>query len=246
MSGALFSRAKTWVAEILNYTDLNTEFDNILNNLYPEKIDDGSATVAQMQTTTDPYPGAVASLPTSLQGEIQRLRYVIAQITGETYWYIDPDTTIAALYGMMPWLIDIDVFMTPGAQTNWATNTQADAGIIYAGYCISTATRMRKSPGRWCCQQGRGNLRLCISWGMTGEFIRLTWMIRRWKPSMAMRHRLLIMPWLTLSILRSPLREIYSQAQNGYKKRIFIKLLRRNSESPPDPDSVRRKDGKQN
>jgi len=90
MAGALFSRAKTWVAEILNYTDLNTEFDNILNNLYPEKIDDGSATETQMQTTTDPYPASVASLATSLQGEIQRLRYVIAQITSKTYWYEDP------------------------------------------------------------------------------------------------------------------------------------------------------------
>jgi|GEM_PF-2069444 len=138
MSGALFSRAKTWVAEILNYTDLNTEFDNILNNLYPEKIDDGSATVAQMQTTSDPYPDGVASLPTSLQGEIQRLRYLIAQITGEANWYVDPETTLTVLNSMVPWLIDIDVFMTPGEQTNWLTNTQAEADSIYAGYCIST------------------------------------------------------------------------------------------------------------
>jgi hypothetical protein len=30
-----------------------------------------------------------------LLGEIKRLRYVIAQITGETYWYIDPNFSIA-------------------------------------------------------------------------------------------------------------------------------------------------------
>lgn len=138
MSGALFSRAKTWIAEILNYTDLNTEFDNVLNNMYPEMFDDGSATEAQMQAVTDPYPASVASLPTSLQGELQRLRYLIAQITGNTYWYQDPETTIAILNSMVPWMIDIDVFMAPGAQTNWATNTQSEAENIFAGYNISS------------------------------------------------------------------------------------------------------------
>ncbi len=54
-------------------------------------LDDYSATAAQMQTTTDPYPGGVESLATTGQGEIERLRYLLQQIHGRTYWYQDPD-----------------------------------------------------------------------------------------------------------------------------------------------------------
>jgi len=98
MSGATFSRVKTWIAgESLTASDLNAEFDNILNNLDPAGIDDESANDAAAQATSDPYAGDSLVKATSLATEIQQLRYLIAQITGETYWYIDPDTTIAAI-----------------------------------------------------------------------------------------------------------------------------------------------------
>lgn len=90
MAGGLFSRAKTWVAEVLTYSDLNTEFDNIITNFIPSMMDDSSATEALMQATTDPYPASVASLATSLEGELKRIRYILQQITGEAYWYVDP------------------------------------------------------------------------------------------------------------------------------------------------------------
>lgn len=94
--GATFSRVKTWSAgETLTASDLNAEFDNVLNNLDPDGIDDASTNATAMQATADPYPGSSASLATDLRGEIQRLRYQIAQITGETYWYVDPDVNIA-------------------------------------------------------------------------------------------------------------------------------------------------------
>jgi hypothetical protein len=95
--GGTFSRVKTWVAEVLSYADLNAEFDNILNNLTPAGIDDLSVSNSAMQGQTDPYPGSVISLATSLAGEIQRLRYQLAAITGNTYWYEDTPTTLAAL-----------------------------------------------------------------------------------------------------------------------------------------------------
>jgi hypothetical protein len=95
--GATFSRVKTWVAEILGYADLNAEFDNILTNLTPAGIDDLSVSNSAMQGQTDPYPASVISLSTSLSGELQRLRYQLAQITGNTYWYEDVPTTLLAL-----------------------------------------------------------------------------------------------------------------------------------------------------
>ena len=97
MAGATFSRVKTWIAEILTASDLNAEFDNILNNLLPSGIDDESVNDAAMQATADPYPGAAISKPTDLQGEIQRIRYLIKQITGEAQWYIDPDIDLSVI-----------------------------------------------------------------------------------------------------------------------------------------------------
>lgn len=71
---------------------------NIINNgLIPAGIDDYSATDGEMQTATDPFPAGATSRPTSLQGELERIRYQLANITGETYWYNDPDVTIAAM-----------------------------------------------------------------------------------------------------------------------------------------------------
>jgi len=90
--GATFSRIKTFQDDTyLTAADLNNEFDNILNNLTPDGIDDASSNVSSMQAETDPYPSQNASLPTNLTGEIQRLRYVIRQLSQKTYWYQDPD-----------------------------------------------------------------------------------------------------------------------------------------------------------
>lgn len=96
--GATFGMIKSQSSGGTIYAaDWNAEFLNILNNLNPAGVDDESANVTAMQTVVDPYPGGSASLATSLQGELQRLRYLLVQITGETYWYIDPDYTIPAL-----------------------------------------------------------------------------------------------------------------------------------------------------
>lgn len=91
-AGATFSRIKTWnTGDSFTASDINSEFDNILNNFNPDGMDDTSENASAMQSTSDPYPGDSISLPTDLTGEIKRLRYMIRQITGETYWYIDPD-----------------------------------------------------------------------------------------------------------------------------------------------------------
>jgi hypothetical protein len=81
--------------QVITATLWNNEYGNIYNNFVPSGMDDYSANDTQMQTATDPYPGAATSRPTSLQGEIERLRYQLANVTGKTYWYIDPDVDIA-------------------------------------------------------------------------------------------------------------------------------------------------------
>lgn len=68
---------------------------NIINNgLIPGGIEDYSATDSQMQTATDPFPGSSISKPTSLAGELERIRWQFDNIIGGTYWYEDPPVDI--------------------------------------------------------------------------------------------------------------------------------------------------------
>ncbi len=87
------------------HTERNTEFVNVITNQYPAVFDDHSATLAEMRTETDPYPGSVASQATNLGGEIERLRYKLGQIddslatilgvSANTYYYEDsPSGTV--------------------------------------------------------------------------------------------------------------------------------------------------------
>lgn len=93
---ATFGRLKVWVRERLLYSDLNAEFNNILNGMTPSGVDDASSSVTAMRTTADPAPGGTESLATNLLGELQRIRYVIQQIAGGTYWYTAPGANLLA------------------------------------------------------------------------------------------------------------------------------------------------------
>lgn len=95
--GATFSRLKTWGAEVLTFADLNDEIDNILENLTPVGVDDFSVNVAQMKLTEDPGEPGSESLAESLAEEIERLRFMIKEITGESEWYESSPYSLATL-----------------------------------------------------------------------------------------------------------------------------------------------------
>ena len=133
--GATFSRVKTWSeGETLTASQLNAEFNNILNNLDPTGIDDESANDAAAQATSDPYSGSSLTKAISLEEEIQQLRYLIAQITGETYWYIDPDNDIATIHAALIEAGTIMLFGQNSAPTGWTRKTdwQDNAMLCYA------------------------------------------------------------------------------------------------------------------
>lgn len=89
--GATFARVKTWNSlENLTNEDLNAEIQNILDNLTPSGVDDYSATTNQMRIQTSPGAQGSESAPTSLAGELERIRFVINRIIGQTYWYDTP------------------------------------------------------------------------------------------------------------------------------------------------------------
>ena len=95
---AVFSRIKTWVSnEVLTASDLNAEFNNLLNNTIPASIEDYSADVSTMQSTADPGGVGTESLPTTLAGELTRLRYVIKRIINQAQWYVAPIGSLSNL-----------------------------------------------------------------------------------------------------------------------------------------------------
>lgn len=97
MPGGLWSRIKVWALnEEVSSADLNAEFNNVINNQLPAQFDDYSVSVAQMRQTSDPGEEGTESQATSLAGEIERIRHIIREITGQTYWYESPPKSLSA------------------------------------------------------------------------------------------------------------------------------------------------------
>ena len=85
---SLISRIKTWVSnEVLTASDLNGEFDNIINNMDASSIAGVSSDATEMQSTVNPGTTGSESLAGDMAGEIKRLRYMIQALSGGANWY---------------------------------------------------------------------------------------------------------------------------------------------------------------
>ncbi len=94
----LFTRVKNWVKnETVASADINTEFNNIITNFVPNKMDDYSVNVAQMQSTADPGEVGTESLASTTAGELERLRFILQEATGMARWYESPPTSLSSL-----------------------------------------------------------------------------------------------------------------------------------------------------
>lgn len=89
MGAGLYSHTTRASGLTLTANIYNTDHQNHIDNHNTEQMDDYSSSVAEMQTQTDPYPGEAESQSTSLAGELERMRYQLAEIMGNTYWYED-------------------------------------------------------------------------------------------------------------------------------------------------------------
>lgn len=118
------------------------------------------ATTAEMQATADPYPGSAASLATDMAGVIQRIHYLIKQITGEAQWYIDPDIALATLatrsvptnaillfesdtavtgYTLLVDLNDLGIYITSGSGAGGQTGATGKTGGTWTIAGLSAA-----------------------------------------------------------------------------------------------------------
>lgn len=101
----------------------------------PSTYDDYSSNATQMQSVADPGEVGTESLATSLAGELERLRFMIKEITGEAQWYATANTTLKKLGAL--------ALITRGAALNipdttwtamtWDTHTHDDEGWWTSG-----------------------------------------------------------------------------------------------------------------
>lgn len=84
---ALYSHTTRADGLILTAAIYNADHQNHIDNGVPSQLDDYSGTTAEMRTQTDPGEFGSESQATSLAGEIERLRFALAEHKGTTYWY---------------------------------------------------------------------------------------------------------------------------------------------------------------
>lgn len=71
--------------QTITAAERNNEFDNVINNMTPDGVDDASTNLAAMQATVDPSGG---SLATNLRGELQRQRFQLLKLgSAGGNWY---------------------------------------------------------------------------------------------------------------------------------------------------------------
>lgn len=102
MSAGLYTITTRASGTVLTAVIYNADHQNHATNQTPQMTGAYSDSVGQMQTTTNPGGLGTESLAGSLAGELERLRFMLAAITGKAQWYIAPDTTLAVVNGAQP------------------------------------------------------------------------------------------------------------------------------------------------
>jgi len=138
-----FARLKNWLQyENITSQDLNAEFNNIVQKAGADTLSSANSTngtaptVAAMQTQLNPGGLGTEVLALTTQQDIQQLRYEIAAITGNPYWYQAPAESIASIAAALQSLFTLPpsriisgrvdangepMFLTPGGVTDSVT-----------------------------------------------------------------------------------------------------------------------------
>jgi hypothetical protein len=108
----------------LDVQQANYPVDNVTNPTNLALLDDYSATVAQMRLQTDPGATGAESLATSLAGELERVRFVLAHLAGTTSW-----NDAGAI---VPGLINVEAYGARAAGSAAANTTAIQAALTAA------------------------------------------------------------------------------------------------------------------
>lgn len=106
----------------ISESEYNVDHQNHITNRVPARIDDYSADVTEMQQSTDPGDVGSESLAGSLACEIERIRFVIAEMKGTTNWYETKNVMLG--------LGTKQIFLQSAAPTNWVYVGQAGDRIL--------------------------------------------------------------------------------------------------------------------
>lgn len=139
---ALFSRIKNWISgEKLYASDLNAEFNNVLNGFTPNKIEGASSSVANMQATTNPGGVGTEVQAANLLEELKQIRYILKEIKGTAQWYGDAPTRD---------LTDLQTSLTQSDVDGTTTNIVADK-IHAIPQVVTRHIDTFTSSGTWTC-----------------------------------------------------------------------------------------------
>lgn len=98
-----YSHTTRATGTILTAAIYNGDHQNHIDNQTPAGTDDYSINASQMATVSDPGESGSESLPTSLGGELERLRFIIAEMKNASLWYRSSEkgTDIPSANGLM-------------------------------------------------------------------------------------------------------------------------------------------------
>lgn len=91
---ALYSHTTRSTGTVLTAAIYNSDHQNHITNGTPSQLGGYSASTGEMQSSTTPGSVSSESLAASLAGELERLRYVLRQMGGGTYWYVPAPTDL--------------------------------------------------------------------------------------------------------------------------------------------------------
>lgn len=101
---ALYSHTTRASGTVLTAAIYNGDHENHITNGVPAQLDDYSVNATEMRLTNDPGEDGAESLATSLGGELERLRFAIAEAkkgfntdTAPTRWYSTPSGLLGSL-----------------------------------------------------------------------------------------------------------------------------------------------------
>lgn len=86
----LYSHTSRATGLTLTAAIYNADHQSHIDNQTAQMTDDYSVDTPQMRSTADPGEVGTESRPTTLAGELERLRFAIKEITGEAQWYVTP------------------------------------------------------------------------------------------------------------------------------------------------------------